>query len=523
MNIIQCHTASYHENGKVAYAEISYGRIVLESGSKIEEVHVNKKDSASFDTVIIANNGGAAELPDRITRDAVTVTEETLVVKVESNGSSENVYVYASGASGTTEKVTEGENKQNENVNSALGQLVLDNGSNPGEKAQTAEQKQAAKTEAVENAQALELVGEFWISLASDSFGGGSGTENDPYLIKNATQLARLAKLVMEENESVYATKYYKLNNDIDLSGKAWTPIGTEAHPFKGHFDGNGKVVTGLTNNGKGKNDLNLSSRAFSSGGYGSSYGLFGHVTNTIIEDIHIEKSTINSDDFAEAGFIVGACKNSITLRNCSVDNESSFIGLKKVGGIIGYIEFDNNGIDDEGNTVIISNCTFSGSIEATSTTNDRPSGILAAICADNNAFNNTITLTNCVVDGTITSTDYYGAFIAHIYNMRNTPVTFDNCSTINNYYAIGYLSNGYGQNISTTNWTNEQKAKLENTKVSFVNCIKNLNEESQEYYSEFNQAIKKTDSCTYDTNPLSLYQWLNSGNDITFINNTNG
>ena len=149
LNIIKANTASYHENGKVSYAEIAYGRIVLETGSKVEEIHVNKKTDSSFDTVIIANNGGAEELPQRITRDAVTVASETLVVKVESNGSSENVYVYADGATGTkgsTQKITEGENKQNENVNSDLGQLVLDNGAE-ADKAQTLEEKADAKDE----------------------------------------------------------------------------------------------------------------------------------------------------------------------------------------------------------------------------------------------------------------------------------------------------------------------------------------------------------------------------------------
>ena len=89
----------------------------------------------------------------------VTVTEETLVVKVESNGASEEVYVYADEATGTkgsTQKITEGENKQNENVNSALGQLVLDNGAT-ADKAQTAEEKQAAKEEAVEEAVVEEI------------------------------------------------------------------------------------------------------------------------------------------------------------------------------------------------------------------------------------------------------------------------------------------------------------------------------------------------------------------------------
>ena len=219
LNIVKAKTASYHENGKVAYVEIAYGRIVLERGADVEEIHINKKENEqAFDTVIIANNGGAEELPERITRDAVTVSEQKLVVTVESNGSSEQVYVYASGASGTTEKVTEGENKQNEAVNSALGQLVLDNGS-AGEKAQTAEQKAEAKretvNEAIENTEYKGVA----ISKAGES-----------------TQLMTLEAFRDAVNAgNTYAGYTVKLLDNINLENVEWTPLKL----FKGTFDGN--------------------------------------------------------------------------------------------------------------------------------------------------------------------------------------------------------------------------------------------------------------------------------------------
>lgn len=33
---------------------------------------------------------------------------------------------------------------------------------------------------------------------------------------------------------------------EIDMEGEGWEPIGTEANPFTGSFDGNGKTITGL-------------------------------------------------------------------------------------------------------------------------------------------------------------------------------------------------------------------------------------------------------------------------------------
>ena len=457
VDITKIDMSCYYENGSAAYVKIAEGKVVATAG-KIEVLFVNATETAKVAVEkvsgAIATGYAAAENVAAELGTSFTVVEETAA--------------------------------------------------------------DAAGKEAVENAQAQELVGEFWISLADEAFAGGSGTEADPYLISNATHLARLAKLVMEEDEAVYASKYYKLSNDVDLSGKAWTPIGTEEHPFMGEFDGDGKAIIGLTNNAKDKNDLNLSSKAFSSGGYGSSYGLFGVASNATIKNIRIEKAYINSDTFAEAGFVVGRGIDNITISGCTVDAESSFVGLKKLGGIIGHIDLSKNTIDDPGYTVTIEDCTFSGSIEAKASNDDRPAGILGALCG-NSSFNNKITINNCVVDGTITSTDYYGAFIAHVYNMASTTVTISNCTTVKNYYAIGYVSNGYTNNISTTTWTPEQKAKLHSMEVEFVNTLRSAGD----YYSEFAEAVKKVDAAasTESDNPGSAWQWYYSGNYFTFTN----
>ena len=148
LNIIECHTASYHEYGQVAFAEIATGRIVLESGSEMKHIHINANAAKNgFDTVIIADNGAKA-LPETISRDEVTVTERKLVVEVESNGSTEQVYVYANGAVGTTEKTE----SQNSGIVSSLGMIVLDSTGNAGEKAFTTEDKEDKKEEVVHEA-----------------------------------------------------------------------------------------------------------------------------------------------------------------------------------------------------------------------------------------------------------------------------------------------------------------------------------------------------------------------------------
>ena len=361
MNIVKANTASYHENGKVAYAEISYGRIVLEKGSDVEEIHINKKTASSFDTVIIANNGGAEELPERITRDAVTVSEETLVVKVESNGSSENVYVYADGATGTkgsTQKITEGENKQNENVNSALGQLVLDNGAT-ADKAQTEEQQQSAKTEAVNTAEVANI--DYWIDAAAKQFAGGSGTEIDPYLVTNNRELSLIAKLVNDsETTSQYRTAYYKITKDIDLSGKVWTPIGFDGTDFAGAIFADSKVkISNLSN----KNEKALLTNTEDSTKKTRNYGFVGKATGTIsISNLQFEDIDAQYVNGYAGGFggVVGyfdnttGATNILTIDNVDVLSGTILCTNSQTGGIVGKAY---------GDKTIVSNCTNAANV----------------------------------------------------------------------------------------------------------------------------------------------------------------
>ncbi len=83
-----------------------------------------------------------------------------------------------------------------------------------------------------------------WGGGVDYEFLSGSGTENDPYFINTAEQLAYLARSVNEGN--TYQGKYIELVADIDLSGALWNPIGTLDHPFCGNFNGNGFTISNI-------------------------------------------------------------------------------------------------------------------------------------------------------------------------------------------------------------------------------------------------------------------------------------
>ena len=83
-----------------------------------------------------------------------------------------------------------------------------------------------------------------WLDYAAGSFGGGTGTRSDPYLISTPEQLARLTKIYQFGGAD---GKWFRLTNDMDLSAHAWYAVGrTGVATFGGNIVGNGKTISGL-------------------------------------------------------------------------------------------------------------------------------------------------------------------------------------------------------------------------------------------------------------------------------------
>lgn len=150
-------------------------------------------------------------------------------------------------------------------------------------------------------------------------FAAGDGTQDDPFQIETAAQLAHFAKTVNEGEAYLY--KYIVLTADIDLANKEWTPIGNHSNPFKGNFNGDNHTVTGMQISG----ELNR-------------VGLFGectkHNVNSAIKNITVKDSVICGINFV--GAIVGYAEE-INIENCrSIGNTIN--GKTDVGGICGKI-----------------------------------------------------------------------------------------------------------------------------------------------------------------------------------------
>ena len=155
--------------------------------------------------------------------------------------------------------------------------------------------------------------------------GGESGTAEDlgyiydsntkTYTVYNANGLMNIAELVNGGKSDINIT----LDTDIDLTGKDWTPIGTDYdNSYKGTFDGGGHTITGLTFT---TNDEYV--------------GLFGWlnragtVKNVVMEGVQITSNQIYGGSI---GGVVGYSWG--TIENCSVSGSVS--GTVYVGGVVG-------------------------------------------------------------------------------------------------------------------------------------------------------------------------------------------
>lgn len=150
-------------------------------------------------------------------------------------------------------------------------------------------------------------------------FAEGDGTQDNPFQIETAAELAYFAKNVNAGNW--YDGEYIVLKNDLDLNNQEWTPIGNARKPFKGNFDGNNHTVTGMKISGAS-----------------DCVGLFGgctrHNVYSAIKNITVKNSDIHGEKFV--GAIVGRAEE-INIENCrSIGNTIN--GETDVGGICGKI-----------------------------------------------------------------------------------------------------------------------------------------------------------------------------------------
>ncbi|MFN6991899.1 MAG: hypothetical protein ACK4MM_04165, partial [Fervidobacterium sp.] len=247
-------------------------------------------------------------------------------------------------------------------------------------------------------------------------FDGGTGTEQDPYVISTAWQLQ-----ILKNNPWRTGNYSYKLANDIDLAGLQWNPIGQYSSDnslsFKGKFDGNGKKILNLSINNETSSNI----------------GLFGYITNAVVSNLIIENAFVVGKTYV--GALSGGSKDS-QVTNVAVIN--SYVEAKDTassnyaGGLIGDINIGNS----VSKSFVINTKVkgakdriggFAGRIYGTSTS---PTNI-------SNCYVKAIDTTNYQVEGAAGSTINAGGFVGY-YNIASGAGGVTNC-----YSAIKVVNGG--------------------------------------------------------------------------------
>ena len=200
----------------------------------------------------------------------------------------------------------------------------------------------------------------YTVSLAAAKDLGYTIESNGSYTVTSADGLMNVAKLVNGGKTDINIT----LDKNIDLTGKDWTPIGTDYdNSYKGTFDGGGHTITGLTFT---TNDE-----------YAGLFGWLnraGTVKNVVMEGVQITSHQIYGGSI---GGVVGSGWG--TIENCSVSGSVS--GTVYVGGVVG-VQIGGS----------ITGCSSSATVKGT----QRAGGVAGAT-------NSGAILTACYATGSVT------------------------------------------------------------------------------------------------------------------------
>lgn len=147
--------------------------------------------------------------------------------------------------------------------------------------------------------------------------------------VYNVTSAAELAWVAQEVNAGSLKNKVFILQDDIDLQGKEWTPIGNGSNAFAGYFRGNNHTISNLTITQPSSSYVGL---------FGNSKGNSGQSTE--ISDLKLTNVNIKNVS-SGAGALVGNAFYA-TVENCHVEGAISTVcgNPMSTGGLIGYAQY---------------------------------------------------------------------------------------------------------------------------------------------------------------------------------------
>ena len=307
----------------------------------------------------------------------------------------------------------------------------------------------------------------YTVSLAAAKDLGYTIESNGSYTVTSADGLMNIAKLVNGGKSDINIT----LDTDIDLTGKDWTPIGTDNdNSYKGTFDGGGHTITGLTFT---TNDQ-----------YAGLFGRLnraGTVKNVVMKDVQI---TNNRSWSAFAGGVAGYSWG--TIENCSVSGSVS--GTVYVGGVVGA-QIDGS----------ITGCSSSATVKGTTDVGGvagqtNSSATLTACYATGNVIIEIDPVRNIAGGGLVGFNGGNGLWAC--YATGNVTSTG---SSTGNVHIFGFLGDNF-TTVTACYWKNNQErgyktapesTKVDGTYITWQNAVDAMNRALQNVGSEWRYELK--------------------------------
>ncbi len=284
----------------------------------------------------------------------------------------------------------------------------------------------------------------------------GAPANNITYPIGSRADLEDFAAAV---NGGSYAINGI-VTNDINMDHskqECWmTPIGTEAHPYTGTFDGRGHTISGF-NIYAVDNDL-----------YNFRYiGMFGSIRNATIKNLRItgtEESYFNrpsspaTDDSQNKAYaILCGCMETSTIQDCSV----SMPIFTNVSGHVGMLVGKNS--DASTTASMIERCYVQG------TWRIRHKGIYGGILG----YGYSCIIRDCYSLCNMSLQQDKGARMGGIIGYAKSS-SASRSITLQNCYGYGALTDDrvkYGQSTSVTHYKGAIGGAFNGTQVNATNC----------------------------------------------------
>ena len=305
--------------------------------------------------------------------------------------------------------------------------------------------------------------------------GGESGAAELGYIYDSNTKTYTVynADGLLAWNEAAQKDRSINctLTADIDLTGKDWSPIGTNFYnSYTGTFDGGGHTIMGLTVT---TNDQYV--------GLFGRLGKAGTVKNVVMDGIQITCNHRLGYAGGVAGFSWGG-----TIENCSVSGSVS--GTICAGGVVG-IQWEAS------ITGCSSSATVKGMVQVGGVAGETNSGATMAACYATGNVTIEIDPINNILGGGLVGFNA-GSSVLACYATGNVTSTG---SSTGNVHIGGFLGGNY-TTVTACYWKNNQErgyktapesTKVDGTYVTWQKAVDAMNTALQNAGSEWRYELK--------------------------------